>query len=91
MMKGESAAERKERAGAAFVSRMLRAARRGIIFVVGISVLAVGIAMIVLPGPAIVVIPSGLAILATEFLWARCLLRKMAERLEKTKPLGERS
>ena len=30
-----------------------------------------GIAMIALPGPAVVVIPAGLAILATEFLWAR--------------------
>ena len=32
--------------------------------------------MVVLPGPAIVVIPLGLAILATEFVWARRLLQK---------------
>ena len=32
--------------------------------------------MIVLPGPAVVVIPAGLAILATEFLWARRALRR---------------
>ena len=30
-----------------------------------------GIAMIVLPGPAVIVIPIGLAILATEYAWAR--------------------
>ena len=30
--------------------------------------------MIVLPGPAIVVIPVGLALLATEFIWAKKLL-----------------
>ena len=32
--------------------------------------------MIVLPGPAVVVVPLGLAILATEFIWARRWLRK---------------
>ena len=46
------------------------------IAVVGGSVLLVGIAMIVLPGPAILVIPLGLTILATEFLWARRWLKR---------------
>jgi hypothetical protein len=32
--------------------------------------------MIVTPGPAILVIPAGLAVLATEFVWARRLLRR---------------
>ena len=36
----------------------------------------IGIALIVLPGPAFVVIPVGLAILATEFAWARHWLKK---------------
>jgi uncharacterized protein (TIGR02611 family) len=48
-----------------------------IILVVGLSVLLVGIAMLALPGPAIIVIPAGLAILGTEFVWARKLLQKM--------------
>ena len=48
-----------------------RKARRMFVFVVGITVLILGIAMIVLPGPAVIVIPIGLAILATEFVWAR--------------------
>jgi tellurite resistance protein TerC len=62
---------------------MFRFAKRMIILVVGMTVLLVGIALIVLPGPALVVIPIGLAILATEFAWARhCLriLRKSAEK-----------
>ncbi len=54
--------------------------RRLIIFLVGISVLIVGIAMIVLPGPAILVIPLGLAILATEFVWAKIMLKKLKEK-----------
>lgn len=43
-------------------------------FLVGLmggTVLLLGIAMVILPGPAILVIPCGLAILATEFVWAR--------------------
>jgi uncharacterized protein (TIGR02611 family) len=55
-------------------------ARRIAITVVGFTVLAVGIAMIVLPGPAIVVIPVGLGILGLEFAWARIWLKKIKER-----------
>ena len=50
--------------------------RRAVIAVIGFTVLAIGLAMVVLPGPAIVVIPLGLTILATEFVWARRLLQK---------------
>jgi hypothetical protein len=57
-----------------------RNARRVVILLVGISVLLVGVAMIILPGPAILVIPAGLAILATEFAWARDLLRSMKDK-----------
>jgi uncharacterized protein (TIGR02611 family) len=53
----------------------LRFARKVAVAVIGSTVLALGIALIVLPGPAFIVIPLGLAILATEFLWARRLLR----------------
>ncbi len=53
-----------------------RVARRIAIFAVGGTVLAVGIVMIVAPGPAIVVIPIGLAILGAEFAWAKIWLRK---------------
>lgn len=38
-----------------------------------------GIIMIVTPGPAVVVIPVGLAILALEFVWARHWLKKLRE------------
>jgi hypothetical protein len=52
----------------------LQVARKGGVAVLGSVVLALGIALIVFPGPAILVIPFGLAIMATEFLWARKLL-----------------
>jgi uncharacterized protein (TIGR02611 family) len=53
---------------------VLRQAKRLIVLVVGLTVLLIGVALLVLPGPAFVVIPLGLAILATEFAWARRLL-----------------
>lgn len=58
----------------------LRQAWRVVILVIGLTVVAVGVAMIVLPGPAFIVIPVGLAILATEFVWARHLLDNLKER-----------
>jgi uncharacterized protein (TIGR02611 family) len=45
--------------------------RRLIVFFVGGVFLIIGVAMLVLPGPALILIPLGLAILATEFRWAR--------------------
>ena len=39
----------------------------------------IGIAMIALPGPAVVVIPAGLAILALEFAWAKVWLKKVKD------------
>ena len=50
--------------------------RKFFVAVLGLTVLGIGLAMVALPGPAIVVIPVGLAILATEFLWARRWLDK---------------
>jgi uncharacterized protein (TIGR02611 family) len=55
----------------------MRHVRRLIIFIVGLTVLLIGVAMIVLPGPATVVIPLGLGILAIEFAWARRLLDQL--------------
>jgi tellurite resistance protein TerC len=50
----------------------------------GGTVLLIGIAAIVLPLlPAFVVIPAGLAILATEFAWAKRWLNKTKEFYEK--------
>jgi tellurite resistance protein TerC len=61
----------------------LRFLKRIVVAIVGFSVLLVGVAMIVLPGPAFIVIPLGLAILATEFVWAHKLLEKAKAYFEK--------
>jgi tellurite resistance protein TerC len=46
-------------------------ARRIIVAIVGSTILLLGVIMIVLPGPAFIVMPAGLAILALEFSWAK--------------------
>ena len=43
----------------------------------GFTVLALGVALLVLPGPGILVIAVGLAILSAEFVWARRLLARV--------------
>jgi len=60
----------------------LRQGWRALRLIVGFAVLTVGLLMIILPGPAIVVIPVGLAILATELAWARRLLQRVRSRAE---------
>ena len=56
-----------------------RAGRKIVVGVVGATILLVGVALLVLPGPAIVVIPVGLGILALEFAWARRWLKRLRE------------
>ena len=56
-----------------------KAARRIIVAVVGVTVLLFGVVMLVTPGPALVFIPLGLAILSIEFAWARHWLRRVRE------------
>ncbi|MFH1107696.1 MAG: PGPGW domain-containing protein [Planctomycetota bacterium] len=58
---------------------VFKTARRVVIAVIGGTVALIGVAMIVLPGPAVVVIPLGLAILATEFAWAKRLLKRLKQ------------
>jgi hypothetical protein len=48
-----------------------------IVAVVGTTVVLIGVALIVLPGPAFVVIPIGLGILSLEFAWARLWLHRI--------------
>jgi tellurite resistance protein TerC len=56
-----------------------KAARRLVVAVVGATVLLIGVIMLVTPGPAIVVIPVGLAILSIEFTWARLWLKRLRQ------------
>ena len=57
-----------------------KAGRRIIVGLIGGTIVLIGVALLVLPGPAFIVIPLGLLILGSEFAWARRLLRR-AKRL----------
>jgi len=65
--------------------RTIKQIKRLIVAVVGVTVLLIGIVMIALPGPAFIVIPLGLAILATEFVWAKRLLDKAKDKVNNNK------
>ena len=56
--------------------------RRLVIAVLGFTVLLIGVAMIVTPGPSTLVIVLGLAILATEFIWAQRLLNQIRGQIQ---------
>ncbi|MDP9466434.1 MAG: PGPGW domain-containing protein, partial [Actinomycetota bacterium] len=57
--------------------------KRFAVTIVGVALLALGAAMMVLPGPGILVIVGGLALLATEYVWARRMLKTAQAQAEK--------
>ena len=61
---------------------------RAIILVIGATALLAGIAMLVLPGPGLLVIAGALAILATEFAWARHLLKRVRREIKTRTGIG---
>ena len=63
----------------------LNSVKKLIVAVIGFTLLIIGIFMIVLPGPAFIVIPLGLAILATEFVWAKKCLHRVKEKISEQK------
>lgn len=60
-----------------------KTARRIAVLAVGSTVVMLGVIMLVTPGPGLIVIPIGLAILGLEFAWARIWLRKVREGISK--------
>lgn len=61
------------------MTELLKSARKLVVLVIGTTVVLFGVALLVLPGPAFIVIPAGLGILATEFVWAKKLLGKFKD------------
>lgn len=68
--------------------------KRIVVTIIGGTVLIFGMILIVTPGPAVLVIPAGLAILGTEYAWARRWLRKAramaAQAISKTQGMARR-
>jgi uncharacterized protein (TIGR02611 family) len=67
-----------------------RSSKRAVVFVVGVVLIVVGLIMFVTPGPGIVLLVAGLAVLATEFAWAEHLLDKAKEQAAKAGKSAQR-
>lgn len=65
----------------ALAVRTMHQARRAMALVIGSAVVLVGVAMIVLPGPAAIMIPLGLLIMSLEFAWAARWLARVRARV----------
>ncbi len=65
-----------------FITLSLRSVWRWIIAVVGATILIIGIALLVLPGPGWLTVIVGLGILGSEYVWARRLLRKVRHEIK---------
>lgn len=70
---------------------ILRSSKRLAVLVIGLTMVVGGLAMLVLPGPGILVVIAGLAVLATEFAWAEHLLDTAKEQATKAKDRASRS
>jgi uncharacterized protein (TIGR02611 family) len=64
---------------------ILRSGKRIAVLVVGVVLIAGGLVMIVTPGPGLLLIIAGLAVLATEFAWAERMLDKAKEKAGQAK------
>jgi uncharacterized protein (TIGR02611 family) len=60
-----------------------RSSKRIVVFVIGVALIVLGVVMLVVPGPGLLVIIAGLAVLATEFAWAAMALEKAREHAAK--------
>jgi uncharacterized protein (TIGR02611 family) len=72
-----------------------RSGKRIAVTVVGFSLVALGVVLLVIPGPGLLVIVAGLAVLATQYTWARRALEvtkrhasRAANRLKRPRPSG---
>jgi len=67
------------------IRAIIRHTRRLIIAVMGSTVVLLGIALLVLPGPGLAIIALGVAILAIEFAWAKRVLERGKAAVENVK------
>ena len=63
----------------AMMVKTLQQAKRILRIVFGFTLLAIGVVMVVTPGPGTLTIVLALGVLAAEFVWARRLLEKLKQ------------
>lgn len=62
--------------------KTLKQIKKIIVGIIGFTILIIGVLLIFLPGPAFIIIPIGLGILATEFVWAKNMLEKIKRKIK---------
>ena len=71
---------------------IFRSTKRIVIFVVGVALVLLGVALIPLPGPfSIPLMLLGLAVLATEYVWAERILDTVKDKAKKASEVAKRS
>jgi uncharacterized protein (TIGR02611 family) len=71
---------------------IFRSTKRIVVFVLGVSLVVLGIALIPLPGPfSIPLMIAGLAVLATEYVWAEKALDRVKDKAKQASDLARRS
>lgn len=69
---------------------MLRNSKRAAVSVAGFAILGIGIVMLVTPGPGLLVVIAGLAILANEYAWAQRALHAAKDRADSARQAVKR-
>lgn len=71
---------------------VFRSTKRIVIFVVGVALVLLGIVLIPFPGPfTIPLIIAGLAVLATEYVWAEKVLDTVKDKAKQASEAAQRS
>ena len=65
--------------------KTIRSAKRMIVIIFGFTILLLGIALLFLPGPGILIIILGLFILSAEYVWAKKLMNRVKDGVNKVK------
>lgn len=63
----------------------LRHAKRVVVGIIGATILLIGVLFLLIPGPGLIIIIVGLAVLASEFVWAKGLLEKARGHYDRVK------
>lgn len=71
------------------VQRVTRAARLVAVTTVGVALLIAGVILIPLPGPGLLVILAGLAVLSVEYHWARRLRDEARTRIQRIRAIRQ--
>jgi uncharacterized protein (TIGR02611 family) len=70
---------------------ILTSTKRIVVLVVGLALVALGVVLIPLPGPGLLVSVAGLAVLATEFVWAERMLDTVKVKAKRASDVARRS